>query len=130
MSTKVIGNILWLRCSVCALEFPTFGFSGENDAFTSGFRTKTDLKKKTLYIYDISNDSPSGSIVEFIRSEFVPSIMGESFQEYRSRVKNCRDLYFYRCVRCGSEGAEMTACLSTEELESKDYTFVDCTRGA
>lgn len=128
MTADVNGNILWLRCSICGVEFPTFVFSGENDWITAGLRTKTDFETKTLYVYEHSDDAPPGTEVELVRSEHVPSSVGESFQEYRDRIENSRERCVYRCACCGNDSAERTERLSTSELESKEYKLVELIR--
>ncbi len=125
MRIEVSELIVWLQCSACGAEFPTLVFSGENDCVTAGLRTRTDLANKVLYAYDHADDGPVGAEVEFLRTEDLEPQPGESFQEFYERSENIESRNFYKCLLCGGEFAEQMSQLSTSELESKGYKYVD-----
>lgn len=124
MHTEVNGFILWLRCSACGEEFPTFLFSGDHDWMTAGLRTRTDLANRVLYVCEHLANAPGGSEVPLVKAEQVQPQPGESFQDYRERSKNNKGRYFYRCLACGGGYAERISSLSAGELESRGYSFV------
>jgi DNA-directed RNA polymerase subunit RPC12/RpoP len=128
MQAVASGSILWLWCSACGAEFPTFEFFGENDYETAGLRTKTDSQNKLLYVYNLCDDAPLGDDVQFVRAEHLQPQPGESFQEYHERNKKHESRYFYKCLYCGGDYAEQISQLSITELESKGYKFVDLVR--
>jgi hypothetical protein len=121
---RIDGEILWLKCSNCSTEFPTFVFSGDSDWVTDELRTSTALGSKTLFIYKCSVEPPGGSEVEFLECKIPEAIPGESFQEYQNR-RNRTDLQcFYRCINCTTGKALALKNLSQEELSSKGYRLI------
>lgn len=127
MTMNTEGYVLWLRCTTCGTEFPVFIFSDENDWTTSGLRTKTDLEKKSLYVYAHDDTPPSGNEVELISVERVASIPGESFQDYRNRTANSEDRYIYGCASCQSNHAEGVERLEPSQLKEKGYELINLT---
>lgn len=125
MNKEAEGSILWLRCSVCSAEFPVFVFSGENDWTTAGLRTKTDIKKRIVYIYPHDDTPPSGMVAELVKVDRVKSTPGESFQDYRNRSAKSDDRYIYRCLNCQSNHAEGIENLDPVQLEEKGYELVN-----
>lgn len=127
MNKDTEGYVLWLRCSVCDTEFPVFVFSGENDWTTSGLRTKTDMDRKTIFIYAHDDTLSSGTEVELVKVDHVESILGESFQDFRKRSANSEDRYIYKCVNCKSDRAEGVERLKPGQLKEKGYELVNLT---
>lgn len=123
MSMEIEGQILWLRCNSCSVEFPSFVFSGENDMATVEFRTVTDLASKTLFIYHCEAERPVGLEVVLSRVEKQKAVVGESFQEYHKRLKDRPPKYFYHCINCESEDAEVVKVISEGDLTSKGYSL-------
>lgn len=124
MKEDIEGFIQWLRCTDCSIEFPVFVFSGENDWTTSGLRTRTDIEKKSIYVYAHDDKPPSGTTVDLIEVDRIKSIPGESFQDFRKRAASKKDRYIYRCLNCNSGRAESIEKIEIEELEERGYELV------
>jgi hypothetical protein len=121
---RIEGDILWLKCADCSLEFPVFVFAGDSDFATDELRTSTDVISKTLFIYKRSGIFPGGLEVELVQPETLRSIPGESFQEFQHRQKGAPTRYSYKCLGCNFGKAVVVKKLTEQELVVKGYRLI------
>jgi hypothetical protein len=143
MARLIEGEVLKLRCSSCAAEFPSFRFSGENDTVTIGLAAVTSISGNEVALAEMMPDECGDQgfglrrfakrMSHVLGREFraVPlvraidhnwNLKGLSFQEFRSRYRAPQ--LVFSCPQCGGEALEKESRSSTEFVSEGGFLTV------